>query len=370
MTPPASKGIYLSMHQTSQNQYGLGFFNLFRGAGLLWVIAGHSLALFSTQSSILSDLPVFSHAGRVLGGGIMVMFFMISGFYFFRRSPKKCLTMQARLLLKPYAVTALATVIGRWVYFTAGHRATWRNTASMVLTYALGLNATHGETLLGLPVYTISIFWFVLALFGGWVLFNLIQQIPHKGLRTLCVVLCVIVGWLLTEISKVWILALPMALLAVGYIAAGCEIKQQDWLSRPLPWYVWVAISAFSLLSLAFGDVDIAACVWKMGLLDIVGSFCVGFLMLRLYFRIMQHNFTGRLVRLLERIGVNSVWIICIHAFEKTLLPWKDLAKLLPDLPLLCGILCLLGRCLLIYLIFKLLRHFGRRKRHRVTLEL
>lgn len=358
------------MHQTSQNQYGLGFFNLFRGAGLLWVIVGHSLALFFPQSSIFPVLPVFSHAGRVLGGSIMVMFFMISGFYFFRRSPKKCLTVQARLLLKPYAVTALATVIGRWLYFTACHRATWRNTVSMVLTYALGLNATHGETLAGLPIYTISIFWFILALFGGWVLFNLIQQLPHKGLRAACVVLCVITGWLLTEVSKVWVFAIPMALLAVGYIAAGYEIKQQDLLSRPLPWYVWAVISALSLFSLAFGDIDIAACIWKMGLWDIAGSFCLGFLMLRLYCRIMRHNFTGRIVRLLERVGVHSVWIICIHAFEKTLIPWKDLAKLFPDLPLLCGIICFLGRCLLIYLIFKALRHLGRRKRRTVTLEL
>lgn len=44
------------------------------------------------------------------------------------------------------------------------------------------------------------------------------------------------------------------------------------------------------LICAAFGDVNIVAGVWGLGLLDVAGSFCAGFLLLRLYARWMQRD--------------------------------------------------------------------------------
>lgn len=348
------------MSISQKNSTSLGFFNAVRGLGILWIIAGHSMAQYAVLGGSASALPVFTGAGRVLGSGLLAMFFMISGFYFFRRSPKKCISIQARLLLKPYYITGLAILIAKGFLFWLKGMEYGEFAAGLTLTWLLGINVLDGRTLLGIPLKTISIFWFLLALFGGWVLFNLIMHQKKRPVRVCSVVLCVVASWVLTRISKVWVAALPAALLAVGYIAVGYLIRKHNLLERKLPVWAWIAIGLPALVSLAFGSVDIASGTWKLGLLDMAGSFCVSFLMMRLYYVVSSKLSGGFLTKALEQMGLYSIWIICLHAFEKEIIYWKKLAVFIPDRPVLCMILCFAGRCIVMYLLYVIL--FGIRK--------
>ena len=205
---------------------GLGYFNLARGLGMVLIVLGHSINLY------LDPLPTgnggfFSGAGSVFGGGIMAAFFMISGYGFYKRKPHKCFAIQRKLLLLPYCIVAAAVIISKFLLAVVRQRSFMENGGEFVLTYLLGLNAEGGGTLWGIPVESVSIFWFVLALFGGWLIYNCIAQITSNRLRVLLTAACVILGYVLTLFSKIWPWCLPMALIAVGYLHAGAELKDR-----------------------------------------------------------------------------------------------------------------------------------------------
>ena len=103
------------------------------------------------------------------------------------------------------------------------------------------------------------------------------------------------------------------------------------------------------------------ACHWKLGLLDVAGSLCVGFLLLRGYSWLLRKNRKGRLLTALESVGLNSLWIVFIHGYEKVIFPWYRLGELLPGNPVLCTVLCFALRCAVIYALLRLLQWVRRK---------
>lgn len=348
----------------SSHSAGLGYFHLARGLGMVLILLGHSMTPFFSVSENGGGL--FSGAGSVLGGGIMAMFFVISGFGFYSRSHRKCLATQYKLLLKPYFITTAAVLVTKVILAVLEQRPFANHGADLVLTYVLGLNAEGGGVLWGMPINSVSIMWFVLALFGGWVLYNSISRLKSGKLRAVLIIACVTAGWGLTTISKVWPWCLPMGLLAVGYLAAGREISRRNLLTRKLPVWCWVAVWGITLCCAAWGRVNMVACRWGMGLLDVAGSFCVGFLLLRGYHVLMQNNLHGWPVRFLEAVGFYSLWIVFLHGYEKVIFPWYQLKSLFPENLVLCTIVCLVLRSCIIYGMMRLvmwIRRILRKKR-------
>lgn len=361
------------MDKTIDRHYSLGYFNTARGLGALFVIIGHSMALFLGGMPQLPVLPVFAGAGRVIGSGIMAMLFMVSGFYFQRRPMKRCLRAQTRMLLKPYFRTGFAIFLGVSLRLLMNGKPFWKNGLRILTTFALGTNASRGGmTLLGLDVGTVSIFWFLLALCWGWIIYNGISFIPARWMRFAALCVCALVSRVMVGWTKLWPMALPMALMAVCYLAVGNQIRIHRLMDRKLPAWLQVPIGLVALGSLAFGHVDIAACVWKLGLFDMLGSVCVGYLLLLLYARMMDSPEGGRLFQRLDNIGIHAMKILCLHAFEKEVIPWKDLAGVFPGRPVLCMLLCTVGRLVIIQVLILLLEHVRRflRRKKRITLNI
>ena len=358
------------MNRAPETCTNLGYFHMARGLGMVLILLGHSITPFF--NSVEAELALFSGAGSVLGGGIMAMFFMISGIGFYSRSPKKCLSMQSKLLLKPYLITTAAIVLTKVLLALIKQRPFPSHGGELVLTYLLGLNAEGGGTLFGIPVDSVSIFWFILALFGGWIIYNGISRLRSSRLRTALVIGCVVLSWLLTLISDVWPYCLPMMLLSVGYLTFGYEIRQRHLLERNLPVWCWVLIWLIALISAAFGSVSIVSCHWRLGLIDVAGSFCVGYLLMRLYCRV--HSALRRGSALLETIGFYSIWIVFLHGYEKVIFPWHRLGMLFPDNPALCVCLCFILRCLVIFGLYRLIsavkRKLHRKRRRIITIDM
>lgn len=349
------------MRKVSDTAASLGYFNLARGLGMVLILLGHSITPFFPAHAPAQTL--FAGAGSVLGGGIMAMFFMISGFGFYSRSPKKCLSMQSKLLLKPYFLTAAAILLTRIALALLKQRPFAEHGLELVPTYLLGLNAEGGGQIGSIPIESVSIFWFILALFGGWVIYNGIFRLKSAKLQTLCIAGCITAGYLLTLISKVWPYCLPMMLLSVGYLAAGWQMRQHHLLERKLPGWCWALLAAVTALSAAFGGVNMVACQWKLGLLDVAGSFCAGFLLMRLYCRFLALGLHGPVIRTLEAIGFHSIWVVFLHGYEKVIFPWYRLGDLLPG-PLAVAV-CLAARCAVMYVLFQMLSLTGRRRRRK-----
>lgn len=350
----------------------LGYFNLARGLGMVSILAGHSL---NPLRSVPETAGFFTGAGSILGGGIIAAFFMISGFGFYRRSPRKCLAVQKKLLLRPYYLTAAAVLITKLLLALLKRRSFLQHGGELVFTYLLGLNGEGGGQICGIPIESVSILWFILALFAGWLIYNGCLQLKSKWLRRGIIAGCVIGSYLMTLIAAVWPFCLPMGLLAAGYLAAGDYIRRNGFLEKKLPGWLWGSLILVVLICAAFGDVNIVAGVWGLGLLDVAGSFCAGFLLLRLYARWMQRDRQGRINGLLEEIGLHSIWIVCLHAYEKIIFPWYRVYEMLSGQPWLAAVLCFAGRCAVMYLLYRIivcLNRYWKRKRHKkkITIEL
>ena len=90
---------------------------------------------------------------------------------------------------------------------------------------------------MGIPIESVSIFWFVLALFGGWNLYNAIVQLKSVRMQCFLSAGCVVLGYFLTKLSKIWPFCLPMVLIAVGYLAAGEWIRKNHLLRKKFRCY-------------------------------------------------------------------------------------------------------------------------------------
>lgn len=339
------------MKNESKSYMSLGYFNLARGLGMICIILGHTLNLYLKNSG---DGVLYSGTGSVFGGGIMAAFFMMSGFGFYRRKPKKCLKIQKKFLLHPYWTVAAAVLITKGLLALVLHRSFRKNGGELLFTYLLGLNAEGGGKVFGIPIESVSIFWFVLALFGGWNIYNGIMYVKSEKIRGILIAGCVILSDLLTKISRVWVFCLPLAFLAAGYLAAGEFVKKKNLLEKKIPAVFWCLILLVITVSAAFGKVNIVACVWRLGLFDIAGTFCVGFVLLRIYAAFMKYERNGKIIELIEKIGFNSIWVVCIHAYEKIIFPWYRVAALFSEHAVLGICICFAARCLVMFVIYKM----------------
>lgn len=361
------------MPRSPEKINSLGYFNLARGLGMILILAGHSFVPFLGGNNVTGEPFLFSGLGSVLGGGIMAMFFMISGFGFYTRSPKKCIATQNKLLLKPYYMLAGTLITARTMLAIVKGRPLLATLKELLLTYPIALNAENANALLGEPIKSISILWFIIALYLGWVLYNGIRRIKSRTVQKRLVITSVIASWLLTLMNKAWPFCIPMALLAVGYLAAGHTIKEKDLLFQKLPRKAWAAMVTVTLISCAFGIVDIGAGIWRLGLIDVAATFCVGYMLLWAYARFMELNLKNALISRLERIGNRSIFIVFIHAFEKSLFPWYRLNQIFPNDPIISTVICFLGRSLMIWMAYRMYsfynRNHRRKKKKKIVIE-
>ena len=332
-------------------------FSLARGLGMLAIVAGHSMADFMrvhpTESQAAS-VGLFSNWGSVLGGGMLAMFFLVSGCGFFARSPKRCMKVQKKLLLWPYIMTGGMVLLTKVLLAIVERRSFAEHGGELVLTYLLGFNAKGGATLFGLPIDSISILWFLLALFNGWNLYNLICRLKSRRWQQVLVCASVLLGWALTCITKIWPFALPMSLIAVGYLAAGAWIRERNYLEGKAPAVLWIICIGLAIICLAFGNVNIMDCIWALGPLDVAGSFAIGFTLMKLCFGLENLIPANPVSGLCEKAGFYSIWIVCLHAYEKIIFPWYRLALAWPLGIASFTLVCTGMRLVLIYVLYKL----------------
>lgn len=361
------------MRNAPEKYNTLGYFNLARGLGILMIVMGHSVSPAFFGNTGLTQPSLFAGAGYILGGGVLAMFFMISGFGFYVRSPKKCLSIQKKMLLKPYAFVALSIIAAKSAISLIKGRPLLATLLQSILPFLLGMNAENIGALSGEPVKSVTVMWFVMALFVGWITYNRICRLKNRTLKTALVACCVTLGWVLTAHIKAWPFCLPMGLMTVGYLSAGYQIKQSNMLTRKLPGYAIPVMMIVIALSCCFGNVDIGAGVWKTGPLDVAATFCIGFLLLRGYAILMELDLKHTFVSVLEWIGSHSIWMLSLHAIEKSLFPWYRLNQLLWNHPFVYTILCFLSRAALIWLMHYLYSRIKRllpsKKKIKITIE-
>lgn len=137
------------------------------------------------------------------------------------------------------------------------------------------------------------------------------------------------------------------------FLAMGVVIRQHNLLERKIPVWGYGLMGILLFICAAFGQVDMVNCIWRLGPVDIAGSCCCGFLLLKIYGCVMRHMPKGIFVSLLESAGFYSMWIICLHCYEKVIVPWYRLKWVFPENPLVGTVVCMILRLLLIYVMYR-----------------
>ena len=353
----------------------IGFFNLARGCGICIVIAGHSLIYYYP---IAYHEGIFGNLFTNIGAGFMAMFFIISGYGFYPQKPKKCIRTQSKLLLKPYVITVCLILLAKLGLALLRWRSFWEFGGQYIFSYLLAVNEGWEGTILGLEVNHVAMFWFFWSLWGGWILYNFIARLRSKRLRITLAAACVVLGWSLTLISRVWVYVIPNMLVVVGFLAIGHWMRETGWLMKPrLTALEYTVLLIPALITLAFGWIDMYSYTWRLGLVDILGSACLGILFCRFFAWVSTFRIENKITEALNAIGFHTLWIFCIHAFEEKVFPWYRLGILFSERKYIAVILCVLLRCVVIWIGIKLIEWVKRMwkqikrkgKRSRIAIE-
>lgn len=345
-------------HRRERITSSIGFFNFARGCGIFFVIAYHSLIHFYP---LTYQERIFGNFLPNLGAGLMVMFFMISGYGFYPQKNKKCIRTQAKLLLKPYFITVCMVLLAKLGLAIVERRSFWQFGGQYIFSYLLAVNEGWEGTILGLKVDNVAMFWFFWSLFGAWIIYNCISRLKNESVKRVLVVCCVCLGWALTLVSKVWIYMIPDMLIVVGFLFIGHWMRESSWLEKTkLPAWEYFLLLFPAFITLAFGGIDMYSFTWILGPLDLLGSVCLGLLLCRFFTWFAAFEIENRATETVSYMGFHTLWILCIHAFEEKVFPWYRLEFMFSGKKYLAVMVCFVLRCLVIWIGLRLIEFTGR----------
>lgn len=293
----------------------LGMFDLMKGLGLIGVILEHTITFFQ-----ISFQPLLSF-NAILTNGLMPFFFFVSGFGIKKRKPLSFLQRNARELLLPYGLTLASLLLFSPLCFRllAG---SWANALPLYQKLfnacLLGASAETASTLVVGPI------WFLLALFWGENLINLILHLPERwqavGVIGLIGVSQLLAAW------DVWYYCLPAGCLATGFLYLGYVAKKRKWLQQCMKWPVWLISFLLCCASLLVPRLSVHNAEASHLLLQypIAGGTGLFFLLCGLW----MNRFSCFPFNVLRWLGRHSLWGLCAHTFELfciptlLLLPW------------------------------------------------
>lgn len=346
--------------------YYPGMFDLIKGIAVISILFTHTRNLFPKEIFMLdSTAPAKSLIMCLinilsLGNGIMPAFLMVSGFGFRPVNMKKCVKKQAGYLLKPYAyVTVFTTGIHFCSHFLAFRYLPGSVYATLCVLGGYLLGASLTLEFADVVICSIGAVWFLLTLFGAWLLLNfLMLRLPERYLSMVIAAL-VLTGWVLGSIFSLPY-CFSQILVAVGYLYVGWLMKKKNWLTESFSRWKWGAVISLAIISQMFGRYDLSGGIWDLGLVDIIGAGCMGFIVIWISLRLDCLEFP--LKNHVCMIGRYSLWIICIHTIENQGLPWYLFAERWPYDLFTGFILLVTVKGMIIYIAYRILRWYNLRR--------
>lgn len=305
----------------------IGAFDLIKGIGMICIVIGHTVSLYS------SILPTVSLLMRGLVLGIMPAFFTVSGFGYKRREERKYFRKMAKDLLIPYLwVTVIVAVVFPVIHFLVFHwwPGTFEETVKMVAAFLTG-NPRAGKDFLGINLYEANVVWYLLTLFGGLNVLNIIINRVDEKWHIIWVMLSVVVGFVFLKLN-IWYFCLPQIFMAVGYIYGGYYIKKRNLFEKMLIWQIFV-LSILAVLELIWGEMSFAYGIFKRGIIDYIGAGSIGVLLI--FITLRTNRFGGKILESIRKIGRYTYFAMCIHAIEMSCIPWYLFADRFSDRPYL-----------------------------------
>ncbi|WP_367297552.1 acyltransferase family protein [Loigolactobacillus coryniformis] len=291
----------------------IAWIDIVRAVGMLLIIAGHTLFMYQ-----------FSYFARAIYAVHVPIFFILSGYLFRKKPLKKQVRDLFSSLLLPYIFTAgVIVVLSILINKTALHDLTvfaglGPNRASVLAgLYGIG-TATKLTFLNNHPIMAIGAIWFLLAMFVGSVIFNLLQHLVPEGKHKLTIL------WILSIVLLVistqtqygllpW--SLNAGLMSVIFYTFGYTLHQYNFLDAIPLWSVGLGVilwgvsawSGFFYVNVAHADNLLLAVLGAFG-----GSIVICWL--------AQHLTQPQVVKVLLPFGRYSLIVLCAHIVDLDIL--------------------------------------------------
>lgn len=337
-----------------------GMFDLFKGYAMISILFVHTHGAVPVDI-MMGDNPtlpvqvffVFEWF-LSLAYGLMPLFFMISGYGFSTTSMKKCIKKQTRVLLRPYLLTTLFVTILNFFarcIAAASFRQAVIGAGQICLSYLFG--TAERVMFHGIQFSCIGSVWYLLTLYFSWIILNAINLYIRERFRPLVILILATAGYLWGN-QGVMPFCLPQSLIGVGYMYIGQQMKENDWLFKKLPTPVWCAIILSAGTTFFFGQIEMAYRVWKLGLVDIIGGGCLGFLLAK--GTLFLNKYDNRIWTVLRSIGMYSLWIMCVHSVESVGLLWRQYASRFFDHPFVAFFVVFILRLCIVYGLYRVVK--------------
>lgn len=311
-----------------------GMFDFIKGVAMFIVIFVHTYALFPKTQGIVEirgsriiwgagvgiAVRLFRALYSIIAHAMMPALFVISGYGFRKSTLKKNAEKQFKAIMIPYIVTMFLTaLLHLCTHFSLYHYLK----GSLIETLRI-----FGGSFLGLPktsyYWGVKIFsngpnWFLLALFVGLLVFNLLLNYFEEKKLLIAVVAVSTVGWLLSlpKFTIPW--CIPQGLASVFYIYLGYMAKKSKLFiegidtKKKILYAIFIVVPSVVIRVMGYMD-GMADGVYPFGILTILlnGLFC-----LLIIYLFLQINRTNKIVTSsIRTLGRYSIYILCIHTIE------------------------------------------------------
>lgn len=310
---------------------GIGAFDGIKGISLLLVVWVHAVSHLVERFPEQGIVLLFSILRRRMGF-VLAIFFIITGYTWKKSGIGDCIKKQAKNLLKPYLIVAVFGMAGIAAYSALfePQDVFFERLAGQLAGYCLGISESFSWN--GFQIMYTGAAWFLVALFFGCIVLNIIFNLTEKeGLRHVLVIGTVIVGMC----STIWPVApfcYSQALLVVGYLYVGYLLNEKQFFEKKMGTRFWFLCAAVFITTLIWGKTGMSKNLWKLGLYDYIGTITGALCILKLYF--LYFNKNSKIGEKLSYIGRNSLWVLCAHAVEMRVAWWfiarQILEKIMP----------------------------------------
>ena len=302
----------------------VGSFDVAKALAMVAVIAGHTALRFLPDASASATVALaFSFH--------MPLFFVVSG-YFMRADGSLRLGRDARSLLVPYLVTALAVTAGLCASNLVLHDL--GSTRELLLTWLNASVFAQGD-MTAHPLWPqtarIGAIWFLWALFWARLEVSLLLRLP-SGARMPLSLSCFLIAMVSSD--HIFLpLSVQPGICAAVFVYFGRWLREDGrlekllghhllWVPLALVWaWAIVRYAGFGMAICDYGTTAIAVMRNVAG--GLAGTLCVLWACRWLGEKIGQ----GRVWGIAERMGRITLPVLCVHLFEDNVVRWVPLVE-------------------------------------------
>lgn len=267
-------------------------FDIMKGIAIIAVIIGHIVIPIP-----LRDLIFTWH---------MPMFFIVSGFFYKRKSNLAMFKSNSNSLLLPYFATAVfLSITACFIELLRGDICSIKDFLPIVVG-----SGTHEQPVFG--QYFVGAIWFLQAMFWCRTIFNIIS------FSRLGFVLGSIIAFIISLLLIKYIF-IPTNILqgmnAMLYFAFGYWAKLKFG-KVPIRKGIFFICLFVTILSSFYGPLGLVSCYYPSLMLNLLGAFTGTYLVYCISYK-LNRTFLGTL---LSKLGIISILILCIHIIDLNVL--------------------------------------------------